>query len=179
MYPSIKSLLSLTICVSRPGSTPTLTPCYCRNLSEGGRKGGIRFRLTVGESEAGLVQHLPSRWWRKSEDWVHSWNSKHVLPTYCVCSSSFPDDLQRARAYRRTDAHNVDVVWAELQGHPEQNVIIVKLMHLSVYFQFWLIYVIEYLEKKDIYKLQGKEKGEKNHNVYDYLGLNDKKSAQK
>ncbi len=121
---------------------------------EGGKKGGIRFRLTGGESEAGLVQHLLSRWWRKSEDWVHSWNSKRVLPSYCVCASSFPSDLQRTHAYTRTDAHNVVVIWAEFQGHQEQNAI-VKQIYPSVYFQFSLIYMIPHMKKRDCKESKG------------------------
>lgn len=104
--------------------TPALYTVLLPNLSwgrRGGKKkinGGIRFRLTVGVSEAGLVQHLLSRWWRKSEDWVHSWNSKRMLPSYRVCSSSFPVTFSETHEYRRTNAHNVVVAWAEFQGHP-------------------------------------------------------------
>lgn len=150
MYPSIKLLLSLTICVSWLGFTPTLTLCYCRTcLREAGREGwgggGIRFRLTVRESEAGLVQHLLSRWWRKSEDWVHSWNSKHVLPSYCVCTSSLPMTFCK-HAHTEGQMHTV-LLRYEFQGHPQQSVIIVERIYTpSIYFLFSLIYMVKYLE---------------------------------
>lgn len=99
MYPSIKLLLSLTICVGRLGFTPTPTPWTGR--------GGIRLRLTDGESEARLVQHLLSRWWERSEDGAHRWNSKHPRSSCCVCFI-LSGDLHRTRAYRRA---NADVLW--------------------------------------------------------------------
>lgn len=115
MYPSIKLLLSLTICVRRLGFTPTLTLCYCRTcLSDGRKQGGIRLRLTDGESGARLVQHLLSRWWKKSEDWVHSWNSKHASWPWCVCvcvcTSYLLCDLQSESAYTQKDRCSRDVV---------------------------------------------------------------------
>lgn len=98
---------------------------------QGGREGwgggGIRFRLTVRESEAGLVQHLLSRWWRKSEDWVHSWNSKHVLPSYCVCTSSLPMTFCK-HAHTEGQMHTV-LLRYELQGHPQQSVITVERIY--------------------------------------------------
>lgn len=116
------------------------------NLSWGWRgkkKGGIRFRLTVGESEAGLVQHLLSRWWRKSEDWVHSWNSKRALPSYRVCSSSFPVTFSETHEYRRTNAHNVVVASeSSFRVTQEQN-IQRKRQHVSAYLQFRLIHMIK------------------------------------
>lgn len=178
MYPSIKSLLSLTTCVSRLGSTPTLTPCYCPTSLRGEEKEGLDLDWQSG---------------RVRPDWYNiCWagDGGRVKPEFTVgivsmCCRHAVSALHLSRwPSANTCIYTVEgqmhtlLLWYELsfQGHPEQNVIIVKLIHLSAYFQFRLIYVMKYLEKRDVYRPQAKWRG-RNHSVHEEL--NDKKSAQK